>query len=115
MPGLVLSVLLVLAAAFLAGTGAALLRGGEKALQRLGHLPQTLVQAFAGRYFAMSAMILALALAGEIRALGLILLIGAAMGLFDAVIVGRAGGARPPHLVAAAVCLLLAAWCLVAA
>jgi hypothetical protein len=103
---------LLLAAAFVAGTGVALARRGERALWPLGHLPSTLVLSFAGRYFAMAGMILLLLLAREVRALGLVLAVGAVMGLFDAVVVGRAGGPRLPHLVAAGTCGALALWCL---
>lgn len=104
-----LSIVLIGSAVFIAAVGIAVLSGREAVIRRVGHLPETLPQVFAGRYFAMALMVLALTVLEEWRALAVVLGIGALMGLFDAVVVGRAGGGRLPHLVAAGVCVLLAA------
>jgi ribose/xylose/arabinose/galactoside ABC-type transport system permease subunit len=108
----VLQVGIVGLAVCLAAMGLALLLKGERLLELFAHRRDALVGVFAGRYLAMAGMTTTLALMQEWRALAVVLAVGAVMGLLDAVLVGRAGGARLPHIIATSICLVLAAGCL---
>jgi hypothetical protein len=103
---------LSLAACFVGACGLVLLKLGDRALWPLGHTKASLQQSFGARYLAMAAMILALTLMAEWRAVSAVIAIGGIMGLFDAYFVNRAGGPAVPHLLAAAACAMLAgaAW-----
>ncbi len=104
----VFTAVIFMAAIFLAACGMLMLKRGEAALETLSHTRASLVQAFAGRYFAMSSMLMALAIYREWRALGIVLLIGGLMGCLDFYVVGKAGGKVAPHAVASFACFALA-------
>jgi hypothetical protein len=112
MPSL-LQIAIIAIAGFLAAIGVALLLKGERLLETFAHRREALVRVFGGRYLAMAGMLVALSALQEWRALAIVVGIGGAMGLLDAWLVGRVGGQVWPHLLAAAVCLALAAAALV--
>jgi len=89
--------------------GAALIVQGQAFVTRIDHVPAALPQAFGGRYLAMAAVLCALTLLREWRAVAVLLAVGAGLACLDAWLVTEAGGRAGLHLAVGAFSLVGAA------
>ena len=76
----------------------------EKGFELSGHASGALPAVMAGRYVAFGVVVIGFVLMADWRAVAFVLAVGAAMGVWDALVAGRTVGGKPvPHLFASVV------------
>ena len=102
------SVMAVLLAIGLLLVGLTFVTNSQSGFKLSGHEEASLPAVMGGRYIGLAAIIAGLMWMQDYKALSLAFAIGAAFGVFDAVVTARAGGSAKGHLAAGALAGVLA-------